>query len=185
LANTYPPNPEYQKTSRITDIAEFEAMWKRSVEDPEGFWGEMATDLVTWTKKWDKVAEWDFNVPYHRWFQGAKLNVCWNVLDKHVEAGNGDKVAMIFEGDQGDDKKWTYKELHTEVCKFANVLKKNGVKKGDRVAVYLPMIGQLPIVMLACARIGAIHMVVFGGFSAEALKARSRKSSSSSTSTAK
>jgi acetyl-CoA synthetase len=172
VANTYPPNPEYQKTSRLTDIKEFEAMWQRSVDDPEGFWGEMADDLLTWTKKWDKVAEWDFNVPYHRWFQGAKLNVCWNVLDKHVEAGNGDKVAMIFEGDQGDDKKWTYKELHTEVCKFANVLKKNGVKKGDRVAIYLPMVGQLPIVMLACARIGAIHMVVFGGFSAEALKAR-------------
>ncbi|NLG65439.1 MAG: acetate--CoA ligase [Actinobacteria bacterium] len=172
MANTYPPIPEYQKHSRITDMAEFDAMWKRSVEDPDGFWGEMADKLVTWTKKWDKVSEWDFHVPYHRWFQGAKLNVCWNVLDKHVEAGWGDKTAIIFEGDQGDVREWTYKELLDEVTRFANVLKKHGVKKGDRVAIYLPMIGELPIAMLACARIGAIHMVVFGGFSAEALKAR-------------
>ena len=105
-------------------------MWQRSVDDPEGFWGEMAESLVTWTKKWDKVAEWDFNVPYHRWFQGAQLNVCWNVLDKHVEAGWGDKTAMIFEGDQGDSASWTYKELLDEVCRFANVLKKHGVQEG-------------------------------------------------------
>jgi len=172
LANTYPPKPDYQKHSRITDQGAYDEMWQRSVDDPEGFWGEMAEELLTWTKKWDKVAEWDFAVPYHRWFQGAELNVCWNCLDKHLEAGNGDKTALIFEGDQGDVRTWTYAELHNDVSKFANVLKKHGVGKGDRVAMYLPMVPELPIAMLACARIGAIHMVVFGGFSAEALKAR-------------
>jgi len=172
LANTHPPIPEYQKTSRIKDMAKYEAMYKRSIEDPAGFWGEMAEELVTWTKKWDKVCEWDFDVPYHRWFMGAKLNVSWNCLDKHVEAGWGDNVALIFEGDQGDSRIWSYKELLDEVCRFGNVLRKHGIKKGDRVATYMPMVGELAIVMLACARIGAIHMVVFGGFSSEALKTR-------------
>ena len=140
MANTYPPKPDYQKHSRITDQGAYDEMWKRSVDDPEGFGGEMAEELLTWPKKWDKVAEWDFAVPYHRWFQGAELNVCYNCLDKHLEAGNGDKTALIFEGDQGDVRTWTYAELLNDVSKFANVLKKHGVGKGDRVAMYLPMV---------------------------------------------
>ena len=172
LANTYPPNPEYQKHSRITDIAEFEAMWKRSVEDPDGFWGEMAGDLVTWSKKWDKVASGTSTCPYHRWFQGAKLNVCWNCSTGTSRPARATSRHHLRGRPGRRPRRGPTSELLDEVCRFANVLKKHGVKKGDRVAIYLPMIAELPIVMLACARIGAIHMVVFGGFSAEALKAR-------------
>ena len=127
----------------------------------------------TWTKKWDTVLDWSCDpTPCIKWFDGGELNVTYNCVDRHVEAGKGDKTAIIFEGDQGDNVTYTYQELLDEVSKFANVLKKHGVKKGDRVALYLPMIAELPIVMLACARIGAVHMIVFGGFSAEALRAR-------------
>ena len=152
--------------------AEYEAMYKRSITDPEGFWAERATEL-DWTKKWDKVVEWQFEpTPSIKYFLGGELNASYNCVDRWVEAGKGDKPAIIFEGDPGDNKVYTYAQLKDEVSKFANVLKKHGVKKGDRVALYLPMIAELPVVMLACARIGAIHMMVFGGFSAEALKAR-------------
>ena len=169
----FPPDPEFAKNAWIKSIDEYEALYKRSVEDPEGYWAERAEDALVWTKKWDKVLDWSFDpIPYVKWFEGGELNASYNCLDRHVEAGKGDKPALVFEGDPGDTKTWTYKELLDEVSKFANVLKKHGVKKGDRVALYLPMIGELPIVMLACARIGAIHMMVFGGFSAEALKAR-------------
>src|SRR5450759_1721054 len=151
----------------------YEAEYKRSIEDPEGYWAKRANDALVWTKPWDKVLEWSFEpTPSIKWFQGGELNASYNCLDRWVEAGKGDKPAMIFEGDPGDTTTKTYKELLDEVSRFANVLKKHGVKKGDRVAVYLPMIAELPVVMLACARIGAIHMVVFGGFSAEALKSR-------------
>ena len=169
----FPPSPEFQKNAYYSSIEQYEADYKRSVEDPEGFWDERAEDALVWTKKWDKVLDWSFDPkPYVKWFEGGELNASYNCLDRHVEAGKGDKAAIIFEGDPGDTKTYTYAELKDEVCKFANVLKKYGVKKGDRVALYLPMIAELPIVMLACARLGAIHMMVFGGFSAEALKAR-------------
>ncbi len=168
-----PPSPEYSKGAYIKSLEEYEAQYKRSIEDPEGYWAERAEDALVWTKKWDKVLDWSFEpVPYVKWFQGGELNASYNCLDRHVEAGKGDKPALIFEGDPGDTKTCTFKELLDEVSKFANVLKKHGVKKGDRVALYMPMIAELPVVMLACARIGAIHMMVFGGFSAEALKAR-------------
>ena len=169
----FPPSPELSKSAYIQSLAEYEAQYKRSVEDPEGYWAERAEDALAWTKKWDKVLDWSFDpVPYIKWFEGGELNASYNCLDRHVEAGKGDKPALVFEGDPGDTKTYTFKQLLDEVSKFANVLKKHGVKKGDRVALYLPMIAELPIVMLACARIGAIHMMVFGGFSAEALKAR-------------
>jgi acetyl-CoA synthetase len=169
----FPPSPEFSKNAWIKSIDEYEALYKRSVEDPEGYWAERAEDALVWTKKWDKVLDWSFDpVPYVKWFQGGELNASYNCLDRHVEAGKGDKPAIVFEGDPGDTKTLTFKELLDEVSKFANVLKKHGVKKGDRVALYLPMISELPIVMLACARLGAIHMMVFGGFSSEALKAR-------------
>lgn len=169
----FPPSPEFSKNAYFKSEAEYQATYKRSVEDPEGYWAERAKDALVWTKPWDKVLEWNFDAtPSIKWFQGGELNVSYNCLDRWVEAGKGDKPAIIFEGDPGDTITKTYKELLDEVSRFANVLKKHGVKKGDRVAVYLPMIAELPVVMLACARIGAIHMVVFGGFSAEALKSR-------------
>ena len=168
-----PPSPEFSKNAWVKSVAEYEALYKRSVEDPEGYWAERAEDALAWTKKWDKVLDWSFDpVPYVKWFEGGELNASYNCLDRWVEAGKGDKPALVFEGDPGDTKTTTFKELLDQVSRFANVLKKHGVKKGDRVALYLPMIAELPVVMLACARIGAIHMMVFGGFSAEALKAR-------------
>ncbi len=166
------PKPEWSANAWIKSLAEYEAMYKRSIDDPDGFWAERAAEL-DWTKKWDKVVEWQFEpVPSIKYFLGAELNASYNCVDRWVEAGKGDKPAIIFEGDPGDNRVYTYAQLKDEVSKFANVLKKHGVTKGDRVALYLPMIAELPVVMLACARIGAIHMMVFGGFSAEALKAR-------------
>jgi acetyl-CoA synthetase len=148
------------------------AMYQRSVDDPEGFWAEQANQFVTWFKPWDKVLDWDFTKGHIRWFEGATLNVSYNCLDRHL-ATRGDQVAIIWEGDNPkEDRKVTYKELHTDVCKFANVLKSLGIKKGDRVCIYMPMIPETAVAMLACTRIGAIHSIVFGGFSPESLKDR-------------
>src|SRR5690606_34878441 len=134
------------------------------------FW-ERAADRLTWAKRWDTTLEW--NPPFAKLFVGGKLNVAYNCIDRHVEAGHGDKVAYYWEGEpEGDSRTITYADLQREVCKAANALTELGVGKGDRVAIYLPMIPELPIAMLACARIGAIHSVVFGGFSATALKSR-------------
>jgi len=151
---------------------QYRAMYQRSVDDPEGFWAEQAEQFLTWDKPWDKVLDWDYHKAHIRWFDGAKLNVSYNCLDRHLET-RGDQVAIIFEGDDpNDDRRITYRELHGEVSRFANVLKSRGVKKGDRVSIYMPMIPEVAVAMLACARIGAIHSVVFGGFSPEALKDR-------------
>jgi acetyl-CoA synthetase len=148
------------------------AMYQRSVDDPEGFWAEQANQFVTWFKPWDKVLDWDFTKGHIRWFEGAKLNVSYNCLDRHL-AARGDQVAIIWEGDNpAEDKKVTYKQLHEDVCKFANVLKGLGVKKGDRICIYMPMIPETAVAMLACTRIGAIHSIVFGGFSPDSLKDR-------------
>jgi len=167
------PKPDATARAWIKSLDQYEAQYKRSIEDPEGYWAERAEEALVWSKKWDKVLDWSFEpTPSIKWFEGGELNVSVNCLDRWVDAGKGDKAAIIFEGDPGDTRTWTYKELLDDVCRFANVLKKHGVKKGDRVALYLPMIGELPIVMLACARLGAIHMMVFGGFSSEALKSR-------------
>jgi acetyl-CoA synthetase len=166
------PNPKFREKAYIKSMEEYEKLYKESIEDPEGFWAKMAED-VTWSRKWDKVMEYDFNTADIKWFVGGKLNVTYNCLDRHVEAGHGDQTAIIWEGSEPtEDKKFTYKGLLDEVSKFANVLKKHGVKKGDRVCIYLQMIPELAISMLACARIGAIHSIVFGGFSAESLKDR-------------
>ncbi len=147
-------------------------MYDRSINNPEGFWAEQAEQFITWFKKWDKVENSDYNTAQIRWFEGAELNVSYNCLDRHLET-RGDQVAIIWEGDSPtEDKKITYRQLYEEVCKFANVLKAQGVKKGDRVCIYLPMIPEAAVSMLACARIGAIHSIVFGGFSPEALKDR-------------
>ncbi|MDS4028401.1 MAG: AMP-binding protein, partial [Candidatus Contendobacter sp.] len=148
------------------------AMYQRSVDDPEGFWAEQANQFVTWSKPWNKVLDWDFTKGHIRWFEGAQLNVSYNCLDRHL-ATRGDQVAIIWEGDNPkEDKKITYKELHEDVCKFASALKGLGVKKGDRVCIYMPMIPETAVAMLACTRIGAIHSIVFGGFSPDSLKDR-------------
>ncbi|MCD6299579.1 MAG: acetate--CoA ligase [Dehalococcoidales bacterium] len=165
------PPPELSKQAYIKSLDEYKKIYERSVTDPEGFWGELAEQL-DWYKKWDKVLVEDFANAKHEWFVGGKLNVCYNCLDRHLKTWRKNKAALVWEGDTGDSKTLTYQELYYEVCKFANVLKKFGVKKGDRVCIYLPMVLELPIAMLACARIGAVHSVVFGGFSADALRDR-------------
>jgi len=165
------PPEELSKAAYIKNLDEYKEIYQRSVDDPEGFWGEVAEQL-DWYKKWDKVLVEDFKEAKHKWFVGGKLNVSYNCLDRHLKTWRRNKAALIWEGDIGDSKTLTYQQLHREVCKFASVLKKLGIKKGDRVSIYLPMIPELPIAMLACARIGAIHSVVFGGFSADALRSR-------------
>ncbi len=169
---TFPPSKEFSAKAHIKSFAEYEAIYKRSVEDPEGFWGEMAEKQLTWYKKWDKVLEYDFEKPEIKWFQGGKINVSYNCLDRHITSTTRNKAALIWEADDGSYKTYTYQQMYYEVNRFANVLKKHGVKKGDRVTIYLPMIPELAISMLACSRIGAIHSIVFGGFSAQALKDR-------------
>jgi acetyl-CoA synthetase len=169
---TFPPSKELSKKAHIKSFEEYDSIYKRSVEDPEGFWAEMAESQLTWYKKWDKVLEYSFEKPEIKWFQGGKINASYNCLDRHVATARRNKAALIWETDDGHYKTFTYQQLYHEVNRFANVLKKNGVRKGDRVTIYLPMIPELAISMLACARIGAIHSIVFGGFSAQALMDR-------------
>lgn len=169
---TFPPSKEFSAKAHIKSLAEYETLYKRSVEDPEGFWGEMAEKNLTWFKKWDKVLDYDFNKPYIKWFAGGKLNASYNCLDRFINTPTRNKAAIIWEADDGSYKTYTYQQLFMEVNRFANVLKKQGIKKGDRVTIYLPMIPELAIAMLACSRIGAIHSIVFGGFSATALRDR-------------
>lgn len=176
LKEIYPVPEWFRERAYIKSRAEYEALWRRSIEDPEAFWAEVASEYVEWFKKWDTVEEYNFDIGagpvYVKYFEGGKLNVSYNCLDRHLKT-RGDKIAFFWEGNEpGEDKRFTYRDLHREVCKFANVLKTLGVKKGDRVCFFLPMIPELPIGMLACARIGAIHSVVFGGFSADSLKDR-------------
>lgn len=168
----FPPPKEFSEKAHIKSLAEYQKLYKRSLEDPEGFWGELAENL-DWYKKWEKVLDYSFKDKiFIKWFIGGKLNATVNCLDRHLKTHRRNKAALIWEGEPGDSRTYTYQQLHTEVCKFANVLKKKGVKKGDRVTIYMPMIPELPIAMLACARIGAIHSIVFGGFSADSLKDR-------------
>jgi acetyl-CoA synthetase len=162
---TFPPPHEFKENANINDPRIYEI----AARDPEAFWAKAAEEL-DWFKKWEKVLEWD--PPWAKWFIGGKLNASYNCIDRHLKTWRRNKAAIIFEGEPGDERVLTYQDLHREVCKFANVLKKLGIKKGDRVAIYLPMIPELPTAMLACARIGAVHSVVFGGFSAEALRDR-------------
>jgi acetyl-CoA synthetase len=150
----------------------YREIYERSVAEPEAFWAEVA-ERITWRKRWDEVLEWDFEAARIRWFDGATLNASENCLDRHVAAGRGDRVALVWEGDDpGQDATFTYAALLEEVCRWANVLKGIGVERGDRVCLYLPMIPSLPAAMLACARIGAVHSVVFAGFSADSLRDR-------------
>jgi acetyl-CoA synthetase len=170
---TYPVPADFAAQANVT-AEQYASMYKQSVEDPAGFWAEQADAYLTWFKKWDTVLDWSFGQEdlHINWFKGATLNVSYNCLDRHLES-RGDQVAIIWEGDDpNEDRKITYRELHEEVCRFANVLKAQGVNKGDRVSLYLPMIPEAAVAMLACTRIGAIHSIVFGGFSPDALKDR-------------
>jgi acetyl-CoA synthetase len=157
---------------KINSFEEYKEQYQKSVSDPEGFWAEIA-DHYQWQKKWDKTLEWEFKTPTVKWFQGGKLNITENCLDRHLET-RGNKLALIWEPNDPKERfvRLTYRELHEEVCKYANVLKKHGAKKGDRIALYMPMIPDLAIAVMACARIGAVHSVVFAGFSASALADR-------------
>ncbi len=170
-SKVYPVPPDTAAKAYI-DSAKYNEMYQHSINDPDGFWAEQAKEFLTWSKPWTKVSEWDFHRGHIRWFEGAKLNVSYNCLDRHLET-RGDQIAIIWEGDDpSEDRKITYRQLHAEVSKFANVLKSRGVKKGDRVCIYMPMIPEATVAMLACTRIGAVHSVVFGGFSPESLKDR-------------
>jgi len=157
---------------RINTWEDYQQAYARSVEDPEGFWAEMA-EQFSWRKKWDKVLEWDFQKPEAKWFLGGKLNITENCLDRHLET-RGDQTAIIWEPNEpGDDPiKLTYRQLYHKVCQFANALKAQGIQKGDRVCIYLPMIPEMAVAVLACARVGAVHSVVFAGFSSSALASR-------------
>jgi acetyl-CoA synthetase len=163
---TFPPSPEFRKTARMVDAE----VYDEAERDFEGFWARQAADLLDWTDEWHTILEWD--LPFARWFVGGKLNVSANCLDRHVAAGHGDQVAYHWEGEPGDTRTISYAQLLEEVQRVANALKSLGIRKGDRVNIYLGMVPELPIAMLACARIGAPHSVVFGGFSSDALRDR-------------
>ena len=165
----FPPPPEFAKSARVGSLEQYESLWNRAKDDPEGFWAEQA-QAIDWFTPWTHVLDW--KPPHAQWFVGATTNASHNCVDRHVANGRADKPAILFEGEPGDRRVLTYRQLQEEVAKFANVLKGLGVKKGDVVAVYMPMIPELAITLLACARIGAPHTVVFGGFSAEALAGR-------------
>lgn len=167
----FPPSKEFSKKSYIKSEKEYKKIYEESIKDPPAFWAKQA-EVLHWFKKWGSVFEYDPKDIKFTWFKGGKINVSYNCLDRHLK-NNGNKVAIIWQGEPEDEvRKYTYKELHKEVCRFANVLKKKGIKKGDRVCMYLPMVPELAIAMLACTRIGAVHSIVFGGFSAESLKDR-------------
>ena len=164
---------EFAAKTNIT-AEQYKTLYKQSIDDPETFWGQQAKNFLDWSKPWDKVMDYSFDADdlYIKWFQGGHLNVAYNCIDRHLSS-KGEQTAIIWEGDNpDDDKKITFNELHHDVSKFANILKSRGVKKGDRVCIYMPMIPEAGYAMLACARIGAVHSVVFGGFSPEALKGR-------------
>jgi acetyl-CoA synthetase len=167
----YPVNPQIAASAHI-DSAAYQQLYQQSINAPEAFWAEQAAKFLDWHQPWQQVMQYDYPKGEIQWFLGGKLNVTVNCLDRHLEK-RGDQVAIIWEGDDpAHDRKLTYRELHAQVCQFANVLKANGVQKGDRVCIYLPMIAEAAVVILACARIGAVHSIVFGGFSADALRDR-------------
>jgi acetyl-CoA synthetase len=172
----FEPPDHFRERAHIKSLAEYERIYRESVEDPERYWAGIAAELH-WFKKWDRVLEW--NCPWAKWFVGAQINISYNCVDRHVSTWRKNKAALIWESEPGEVRTLTYQQLHTEVQKFANVLKSLGVRKGDRVAIYMGMTPELPVAMLACARLGAIHTVVFGGFAANALVDRIHDSQAS------
>jgi len=165
----FKPSREFSRSARIGSFAEYKKLYDASVKNPERFWAKEAAEL-TWQKKWSKALDW--KPPFAKWFVGGKLNASENCLDRHVNGPRRNKAAIIWEGEPGERRTLTYHQLHREVCVFANILKRNGVKKGDRVLIYMPLIPEASVAMLACARIGAVHSVVFGGFSSESIRDR-------------
>jgi acetyl-CoA synthetase len=166
----YPPNSEFVRRAHVRGMEAYRDLCRRAAETPEEFWGELAEKELFWFEKWSHVFEW--NPPFVKWFVGGKTNVSYNCLDRHLETPRKNKVAILWEGEPGDQRQISYQELHRLVSRFANVLKGRGLKAGDRAIVYMGMVPELPVALLACARLGIVHSVVFGGFSAEALKAR-------------
>ncbi|WAL60564.1 acetate--CoA ligase [Thermocoleostomius sinensis] len=167
---SFPPPAEFSQQAHIKSLEEYEQLYDRAKADPEAFWAELAEQELDWFQKWDRVLDWQ--PPFAQWFVNGKLNISYNCLDRHLTTWRRNKAALIWEGEPGDSCTYTYAQLHREVCQFANVLKQLGVQKGDVVGIYMPMIPEAAVAMLACARIGAPHTVVFGGFSAEALRDR-------------
>ncbi len=166
----YAPNPEFVSSANVRGMEGYKALYDRAAADPEKFWGELAEQELHWFRKWDKTLEWD--APFAKWFSGGTTNVAYNCIDRHLQGPRRDQAAIIWEGEPGEQRIITYAELHRLVCRFANVLKSRGYKAGDRSIIYMPMVPEAAVAMLACARLGITHSVVFGGFSAEALKAR-------------
>ncbi len=176
------PDKEFTSRALINGFEQYQKLYQKSIQDPEGFWAERAAELV-WFKKPEAILKYNFDVRkgkvFHEWFRGGVTNVCYNAIDRHLTTATRNRAALIWQGEpDGDTRVFTYQMLHREVCRFANVLKKKGLKKGDRVSIYLPMVWHLPVAMLACARLGLPHSVVFGGFSAEALRHRVQESQS-------
>src|SRR5881398_3297906 len=173
----FPPPPEFAQRAHVKTMDEYRALYQQSMADPQAFWGKMAENLH-WFKKWERVLEW--NPPHAKWFVGGKLNAAYNCLDLQIERGHGDKAAILWEGEPisgmpgsgGSIHRITYQQLKDQVCRLANGLKSLGVKKGDRVTIYMPMVPEAAVAMLACARIGAAHSVIFGGFSSQAIADR-------------
>ncbi|HEV3025285.1 MAG TPA: AMP-binding protein, partial [Pirellulales bacterium] len=170
----FPPPAEFAAKARIGSMEEYQRIYRQAADDLEGFWGNLAQELH-WFEPFKKVLQWD--EPVAQWFVGGKTNASYNCLDSHLQTHRRDKPALIWEGEPGDGRVLTYRELHAEVCRFANVLKQLGVGKGDVVSIYMPLVPELAVAMLACARIGAVHCVIFGGFSAEAIAERNNNAS--------
>jgi acetyl-CoA synthetase len=166
----FPPSPEFSAEAHISSEEQYQEMWNRAKDDPSGFWGDLARENIDWFQEFDKTLEGD--MPDTKWFVGGKTNVCYNCVDRHLTTWRKNKAAIIWEGEPGDQRVLTYQDLHREVSKFANCMKELGVETGDRVTLYMPMIPELAIAMLACARIGATHSIIFGGFSADAVADR-------------
>ncbi|MEG4799416.1 acetate--CoA ligase [Microcoleus sp. ARI1-B5] len=166
----FPPTAEFSEKAHVKSLEDYRALYEKAASDPQGFWAELATQELDWFQNWDTVLDWQ--PPFAKWFVNGKINISYNCLDRHLTTWRKNKAALIWEGEPGDSRTLTYAQLHREVCQMANVIKELGVQKGDRVGIYMPMIPEAAIAMLACARIGAVHSVVFGGFSAEALRDR-------------
>ena len=177
----FKPSREFSKKARVSSMAQYKRMYRESIDRPASFWAREAKELH-WQKSWKKVLDW--NPPFAKWFTGARLNVAENCVDRHLTNGRKNKAAIIWEGEPGDQRVLTYHQLHQEVCRFSNVLEANGVKAKDRVLIYMPMVPEAAIAMLACARIGAVHSVVFGGFSAESIVDRLEDSGATAVITA-
>src|SRR5438477_599731 len=154
----YPPSPEFAEKAHVRGVDAYHDLYRRAEKDPEAFWGDIAAREIHWFEPWNKVLEW--NPPFARWFAGAKTNISYNCLDRHLTTHRKNKAAILWEGEPGEQRTITYQQLHREVCRFANVLKRNKIGKGDRVIIYLPTIPEAAIAMLSCARIGAVHSVV-------------------------